>query len=472
MLQQIPVVSWSLGWLLAGILSLPAPAADRPNFLIFIADDMAWDDCGAYGHPSIRTPHLDRLAAEGMRFDRAYLACSSCSPSRCSTLTGRYPHATGAGELHLPLPAEQTLFTQPLRSAGYWTAAVGKWHLGNAVVDQVDVRVDSPPERMGEAWVKALRERPRGQPFMMWAAHSDPHRAYQSGTIDEPHTRQMVRVPSYLPDTPEVRDDLAAYYDEITRFDQHIGQVLAELEQQQVLDQTLVLVMTDNGRPFPHCKTRVHVPGVRTPFIICWPQRVPAGAVTESLVSSIDIAPTFLQLAGLEPLPSFQGVSFAEVLSNPRATVRPFAFAEHNWHDYRAFERAVHTPQLCYVRNWLPEVPGTPPADAVNSPTFRAMRSLEARGELTAAQRECLVVPRATEFLFDVAADPECVHNLAGDPDRAAELDRLRQALAEWQQSTADSFPGSEQLTPDGFDRQTGARLIKAAHPKLSKDRK
>lgn len=146
---------------------------DRPNFVIFVADDMAWDDCGAYGNAAIRTPNIDRLAAEGMRFDRAYLTCSSCSPSRCSILTGRYPHSTGAGELHLPLPKTQTMLTKPLMDAGYWTAAVGKWHLGQAVEEQVQYRQGSRPGAMGNAWVKALKERPAGQPFFLWAAHSD-----------------------------------------------------------------------------------------------------------------------------------------------------------------------------------------------------------------------------------------------------------------------------------------------------------
>jgi N-sulfoglucosamine sulfohydrolase len=453
------------------LMGFYASAEERPNFVVFIADDMGWDDCGAYGHPHIRTPNMDRLAAEGLRFDRAYLTCSSCSPSRCSILTGRYPHATGASELHLPLPAEQVLLTQPLREAGYWTAAIGKWHLGNAVVDQVDLRVDSTPEKMGQAWLKAIRERPRDQPFMLWAAHSDPHRPYPGGAAEPPHTRQQVRVPQFLPDTPEVRADLALYYDEITRFDEHVGLVLAELQNQGVLDHTLVLVMTDNGRPFPHCKTRVHVPGVRTPFLARWPEKIAAGGVTESLVSALDIAPTILQLAGLNPPASFQGVSFAKILSDPKASVREYAFAEHNWHDYRAFERAVHTPQLCYIRNWLPDIPGTPPADAVKSPTFLAMQSLEARGQLTAAQRECFVAPRPGEFLFDVVADPECVHNLAADPQRASELSRLRQALEQWQTETGDHFPGESQLTPDGFDRQSGERIIKAAHPALQRDR-
>ena len=376
--------------LFAAALSLPiatsfTTADDRPNFVIFVADDMAWEDCGAYGHPSIRTPNMDRLAKEGLRFDRAYLTCSSCSPSRCSIMTGRYPHSTGASELHLPLPAEQTMMTRPLKDAGYWTAAVGKWHLGEAVADQVDYRQASSPEQMGEAWLKAVRERPRDKPFFLWAAHSDPHRPYQLGAVDPPHSRDHVVVPPFLPDTPKVRDDLALYYDEISRFDQHIGQVLDELDQQGVADSTFVLVISDNGRPFPHCKTRVSVPGVRTPFIIRYPKGVRSpGSEVKQTVSTVDIAPTVLTLAGLKPLSSFQGISFQPLLAGARIRLRPYAFAEHNWHDYRAFERAVHDTQFCYIRNWLPQTPGTPPADAVGSPTYQVMQQMRDAGTLQA----------------------------------------------------------------------------------------
>ena len=299
-------------------------------------------------------------------------------------LTGRYPHATGAGELHLPLPAEARLVTTPLRQAGYWTAAVGKWHLGEAAADQVDYRKSSRPGRMGQAWVQALRDRPAEKPFFLWAAHSDPHRGYQPGTIDPPHTRDDVVVPPFLPDTPEVRDDLALYYDEVSRFDQHIGLVLDELDRQGVADNTLVLVLSDNGRPFPHCKTRVHVPGVRTPFVVRWPAKVRAGLTSKRVVSTVDIAPTLLDLAGVESPASFQGTSLSKLLNDPTAEVRPYAFAEHNWHDYRAFERAVHGERFSYVRNWLPNTPGTPPADAVRSPTY-LVDAEAAQGGSTAA---------------------------------------------------------------------------------------
>lgn len=448
---------------------LLARADEPPNFVIFVADDMAWEDCGAYGHPTIRTPNIDALATDGMRFDRAYLTCSSCSPSRCSILTGRYPHSTGAGELHLPLPAEQTMFTKPLMQAGYWTAAVGKWHLGEAVANQVDYRRPARPEAMGDAWLKALRARPNSKPFFLWAAHSDPHRGYKAGAVDPPHEPADVVVPPYLPDTAEVRQDLALYYDEVSRFDEHIGMVLAELDQQQVADNTLVLVISDNGRPFPFCKTRVHVPGARTPFVIRWPNGVRAGMVSKQVVSTVDIAPTILQLAGLASFDRFQGRSFAPILAGGRIRTREFAFAEHNWHDYRAFERAVHSRRYCYVRNWLPQTPGTPPADAVNSITYKAMQQLQAAGKLNQAQSECFQVPRPTEFLFDVESDPDCLVNLVDDSSQRSVLERMRTALGQWQQETDDRFPGVEALTPDGFDRETGKRLIQAAHPSLVK---
>ena len=443
---------------------------ERPNFIIFVADDMAWEDSGAYGHPSIRTPSIDRLATEGVRFDRAYLTCSSCSPSRCSIMTGRYPHSTGAAELHLPLPADQIMMTKPLMEAGYWTAAVGKWHLGDAVVEQVDYQKTSSPEAMGDAWITALRQRPSDQPFFLWAAHSDPHRSYKPGAVDPPHTREDVIVPPFFPDTPEVREDLALYYDEVSRFDQHIGEVLDELDQQGVAENTFVLVISDNGRPFPHCKTHVTIPGVRTPFVVRYPKGVRnPGTAVKQTISTVDIAPTVLALAGLDPLSSFQGRSFAPVLAGARIRVRPYAFAEHNWHDYRAFERAVHDTHYCYVRNWLPETPGTPPADAVRSPTYEVMKRMHADGTLKPNQQSCFETPRPEESLFDAQADPNCLNNLAGDPKYAVALHRMRMALDEWQQQTDDVFPGEEHLTPDGFDRVTGVRIIKGSHPSQQK---
>jgi len=290
--------------------TLPIFAADpRPNIILFIADDQAWNDCGAYGHPHIRTPNQDRLAREGMRFDAAFLTCSSCSPSRSSIITGRYPHNTGAHQLHLPLPKEQITFVELLKKSGYWTAQAGKWHLGNFVKDRFDQLNEGGGPSGCENWIPALRSRPKDKPFFLWLASFDPHRPYSPNTIPRPHKPEDVIVPPYLPDVPETRHDLAMYYDEITRMDGYMGQVLDELDKEGLADNTLVLFLSDNGRPFPRCKTTIYDSGIKTPFIVRWPGHIKPGSSCPNLVSSIDIAPTFLAAANLTPRPPVQGRS-------------------------------------------------------------------------------------------------------------------------------------------------------------------
>jgi N-sulfoglucosamine sulfohydrolase len=456
----LPLLALGAAALLAPIPARAAEPAARPNILVFVADDMAWDDSGAYGHPTIRTPTIDRLARDGLRFDRAFLTCSSCSPSRSSILTGRYPHSTGAEQLHWPLPADQVLVSKLLQQAGYYTAAIGKWHLGERVRDQFDLTKPGVGQMLA-----TLRDRPRDKPFFFWFAFTDPHRPYRPGAIPQPYRPEEVVVPPYLPDVPETRRDLALYYDAITRLDGVMGEVLAELDRQGAARDTLVLFLSDNGRPFPRCKTTVYDSGVRTPLIVRWPGRVRPGGTCGRLVSAVDIAPTIAAVAGLpagypaQPgRPSFQGKSFAALLTNPAGpAVRDYAFAEHNWHDYDAHERGVRSERFNYVRNSYPELPGTPPADAVSGITFQAMRKLRDAGRLTPAQRSVFVKPRPAEELYDVDADPHELTNLAGDPKYADVLKSMRSALDGWIKETHDGLPAER--TPDGFDRETGKPL-------------
>ncbi|MFZ5830898.1 MAG: sulfatase [Planctomycetota bacterium] len=434
-----------------------AGKAAPPNLMVIIADDLGWDDTGAYGHPHIRTPNIDRLAKDGLRFDNAFLTCSSCSPSRSSIMTGRYPHATGAAELHQPLPESQVLFTTPLRKTGYYAAAAGKWHLGPAVVSQFDLVREGGGDGGYEHWLPVLRERPKDKPFFFWFAANDPHRGYRPGALSPPHEKSDVVVPPYLPDNDITRRDLALYYDEIGRLDQNVGQVIEELERQGIAENTLVLFMSDNGRPFPRCKTTLYDSGIKTPFIVRWPAVVKPGTVAKGLVSSVDIAPTFVQLAGAEPLESFQGESFAAILADPGSKGRERIFAEHNWHDYLAWKRGVRSDRYLYVFNGAPETAMTPPADAVSSITFQEMRRLRDAGQLPPEQMQCFTKPQPAEELYDLSTDPECFHNLAGDPSHAETLKAMRETLAGWQQRTGDAQPAS--LSPDTFDRETGDRL-------------
>lgn len=456
---------------LVGIIVATHPAAGvataAKNVVIMIADDLAWNDLGCYGHPRIKTPNIDRLAAGGMTFDNAFLTTSSCSPSRCSIMTGRFPHSTGAGELHLPLPADQVTFPKLLKAAGYYTAAAGKWHLGNLVTDHFSKIYGRGGASGSGDWVKAVSEIPEKKNFFLWLAASDPHRGWSRNAIPEPHQREDVVLPPFLPDTPEIRDDFTLYYDEVSRFDHYVGLVVEALGKRGLLESTLILVMSDNGRPFPRCKTTLYDSGIKTPFVASMPGTVPSGVRSESLVSAVDIAPTVLELAGIAAQDSFQGKSFVRVLHDPEATIQNYVHAEHNWHDYRARERSVRTKHFLYIANDFPGLPATPPADAVNSPTWASMRQLLSRGKLTADQFDCFVIPRPEEQLFDVISDPFQLKNLASIPAYQKRLQIMRGIHNAWTERTKDERPKNldEEVTRDGFDRVTGKKLIRRAHP-------
>ncbi|WP_315850010.1 sulfatase family protein [Rhodopirellula sallentina] len=452
-----------------------ASQSDRPNIVLMIADDMNWDDCGAYGHPAIRTPHIDQLASEGLLFRHAYLTTNSCSPSRASLITGRYPHNTGAEQLHWPIPSGVSTIAEQLGRVGYYTAAAGKWHMGDAVRDHFD-RIyeastagfvlpsgkDGEPAKMVakqpsgcEDWTRALDDRKRDQPFFLWLAALDPHREYTDGALEPPHRQSDVIVPPHLPDTPEVREDLRLYYDEIGRLDSYVGEVMAKLDEQNVADNTLVLFISDNGRPFPRDKTTLYDGGIRTPWIVRWPRHVRPGQSTHALVSAVDIASTFLEVVGgnADSLPN-DGVSFASVLKDPTVSHREFAFAEDHWHDYEDHARCVVDGRFKLIRNDYVDLPSTPSADAGRGLTWQEMLRLHKVGGLNEAQQACFRVPRAKWELYDLQRDPAELFNRADDPAYASVRSRLGDALHNWSDQTGDFLPSRR--TPDEFDRVTG----------------
>ena len=424
------------------VVSLPAfSQASRPNFVIIIGDDISWNDLGSYGNPTVKSPHIDQLAREGMKFTNVYLTASSCSPSRSSIISGRYPHNTGAAELHTPLTEGMVTLAGQLRKNGYYTAASGKWHLGPYAKTDFDLVVE---ENIGpggeEQWIPVLKNRPWNMPFFLWLAALDAHRQWQPDPEATPHDPATVALPPYLADAPDTRQDLASYYDEIQRFDRYVGMVRSELAAQGELENTLLIVMADNGRPFPRCKTRVYDSGMKTPFIIYWPKGLQkAGADSEALVSVIDIAPTFLELAGIAFPPSLQGISFVPVIKNSATKHRKYAFAEHNWHDFEAHERMVRDQRFLYVVNNRPDLPALGPADSNNSPTFTDLTILRKQGRLNAAQADVFMAPRPYPRYYEV-------------------LNQLREIMNRWIQETGDDVPVN--LTPSKYDPVTGKQIV------------
>ncbi|HSH19470.1 MAG TPA: sulfatase [Draconibacterium sp.] len=429
----------------------------RPNIILFIADDVSWNDLGCYGNLDVQTPNIDKLAAQGIRFDNFFLTASSCSPSRNSIITGRYPHNTGACELHTEPPLEMISFPEILKQNGYYTAQSGKFHMGKYAMRGFDVTSQGGKIGDGgeELWLETIQNRPMEKPFFMWFAALDAHRAWGPNIFSGTHDSTQITPPYYLANEQETKTDLARYYDEIARFDDYIGIITNELKKQDVLDNTLILIMADNGRPFPHSKTRVNDRGMKTPFIAFWP----AGIGTKmqecnSLVSAIDIAPTILELAGAKTPELVQGVSFSKLFVKTKKPFRNYVFAEHNWHDYEAHERMVRTKDYLFILNSRPQLTNLGPADAVGSPSYSDLLDLKEKGNISAEQSEIFLTPRPIEELYYNIEDPEQFNNLAFKGEYANKQNQLKKILVEWMKETGDDIP--MELTTDWYEKIPG----------------
>jgi arylsulfatase len=423
------------------------PAAEKPNFIFFIADDISQDDFGCYGHPTLKTPNTDKLAASGMRFDNAYLTISSCSPSRCSIVTGRYPHNTGAPELHTKLPKTQVRFPELLRQAGYYTVLSGKNHMvGSRDRGFVKITSGGGPGKE-EDWVEHVQKRPKDQPFFFWFASADAHRKWQKSEDAPEYKAEDVVVPPYMVDTKGTRKDLADYYHEVSRFDHFVGLVTEELKKQGVLDKTMIVVAADNGRPFPRCKARLYDSGIKTPWVVHYPKMIKKASVTKSLISAIDLSATCLELAGVDKPECIQGQSFAPILKNPKVVVRELVFAEQNWHVYRNHSRLVRFGDFAYIKNNFPNQPNLSYESDTKFPSGAELWKAHAAGKTKSEQHQVFANPCPAEELFDLSKDPHQLTNIADNPEYAKILKKARKQLAAWTEKTGDTIP--EKPTPN-----------------------
>ena len=454
----------------------PCLGAEKPNVIFFIVDDVSADDFGCYGNRAARTPHIDALAAGSLRFTRAYLTASSCSPSRSSIITGRYPHNLGPGaELHGPVAGHIPWLPHFLQKAGYYTALVGKNHMSREALppgsqdaaqpnpwNHTDKGVTPTNHSGGALWVQTLENRPKEKPFFFWFAAIDAHRGWDGDIEWDPalygpkHRPEDVHVPPFLADAPATRADLASHQNELTRFDYNVGQVVEALRKSGLLENTLIFLLADNGRPFPRSKTRLHDSGMKTALLAHWPAGIQAGSCS-SLVSSIDLAPTVLEAAGLPVSPSMQGVSLRPLFADRAASVRTHAFSEHNWHDYEAHGRAIRDSGHLYIRNARPNLAWLGPVDSIQSPSHKDLVTLRTQQQLNPAQSDLFLQPRPAEELYNTTTDPNQLHNLAADPAHAAARERLARTLDLWTEQTGDAVPDA--LRPDEYSRENGRAI-------------
>ena len=432
-----------------------AASASPPNILVLVADDAGWRDVGAYGNDVIRTPNVDRLAETGLTYERAFLTTPQCSPSRISMLTGKYPHATGAEDLHMPLPEHETILPTYLRrEAGYLTGIMRKRHLGAPGNEQFDW-YDPAENHDYSAFTEFLdRAQGQGRPFFLWVGFSDPHRPYADSIIDRPHDPARVRVPPYLADTPSTRADIAHYYDEIARMDQNVGGFVETLERRGLRDNTLIVFLSDNGAPFPRAKGTLYDAGIRTPLVVNWPGEVAPGTY-DGLTSVIDLAPTLLDVAGLSVPPDMQGRSIAATLDDRSVPGREVVFSERNWHDTDAHMRSLRTDRYKLITNGYPSRPFPIAADIGDSPAWFDLLRKKRAGTLTDAQARLFETPRPAVEVYDLRADEWELRNVAGTPEHDAAIDSLVRRLHRWREATGD-FPASRRTRADHTDRATG----------------
>jgi N-sulfoglucosamine sulfohydrolase len=420
---------------------LAAPAAAQagaalPNIVFLISDDHSWSDLGCYGNTAVHTPNLDRMAREGMRFNHCYVASPQCSPNRSAIFTGCTPHSTATSRLHTPMPEWEPTFLEPLKERGYFTGAFRKVHQGK----EFDRRWDFYADRTApfEKFFDAL---PANRPFWLQLGFTDPHRPYRPGAFTPPHDPKNVRVPPFLPDLPEVREDLAHYYDFTARMDAECGQLFEILRRRGLDRNTLVVFTGDNGMPFPRAKGSCYDPGIRVPALAWWPGRIAPGAVREELIAHVDLAPTWLDAAGIAAPAKMQGRSFLPLLTGGAYRPRAEVFSERNWHDNFDPIRAVRTGRYKLIFNAAPHFPYRPAWDIENSPSWAAMLRQSRRGGMRPEHAALFEPARPPLELYDLQNDPHEFNNLAGDPAHRDALDDLKRRLSGWMHGTRDYLP-------------------------------
>lgn len=407
------------------------PAATRPNIVI-----IHWHDLGThlpvYGY-DVSTPHADSLSAESVVFTRCFSTSPLCSPARGALWTGRYPHSNGLeGLTHRgwEYRQDERTLAMHLGAAGYTTALVGLQHEAR---DSETLGFDElvPCGRnnardvadAASAWLGRDRE---DAPFLLVCGMVEVHRDWPADRYP-PQSHESVRTPDYLPDNDSTREDLAAFGGAIAVADAGLGEILAAIERNSLVDDTVVIFTTDHGAPFPRAKSTLYDPGVRVAFMVRLPStlREAEPRLVSDLMSHVDVVPTLLELASIAVPENIQGMSLAGTWTHGAPTDRREVYLEKTYHaDYDPI-RAVRTESHKYIRNFEPRPLLDLPPDLEDSLTRRGMGDDH-------------LAPRPSEELYDLRTDPLERANLAADPEHAATLRELRERLTAFMVATGD----------------------------------
>lgn len=443
-----------LAAVVVAVLCLSAVPQERParrNVLFIVADDLGLD-LGCYGG-FVRTPNLDRLAQAGTRFTHAFATVSSCSASRAVMLTGLYTHSNGQyGHAHHPynfhtFPNVRSL-PKLLREAGYRTGVLGKLHVNPPSVYTFDVEnpvggVTGIAEQARKFFAEAGEK-----PFFLHVGFHEPHRAGKGfgnekapkGVPPQPYDPKDVKLPYFLPDIPEAREEIAEYAQAASRMDHGVGLLLEALREAKLVESTLVVFVSDNGIPFPGAKTTQYDSGLRLPLLVSSPEQKRRGGTSSAMANWADLAPTALDWAGVKAPAELPGRSVLPVLDEESPKGWDVVFGSHVFHETQMYYpmRTIRTRTHKLILNLAHPLEFPFASDLYASKTWQAVLSqgLKKMGSRTIEA----YVHRPREELYDLEKDPDELVNIAGEAGAAGILADLRGRLKEWQEKTKDPW--------------------------------
>lgn len=432
-------------------------AADPPrkNIVVLVADDLGLQ-VGCYGDAVVKTPNIDALAKNGTRFSHAFASVASCSASRGTMLSGLPTHQCGQighahAEHNIHSFARVQSLPKLLGQAGYRTAVLAKLHVQPKAVypwtEEIPAGGGRNPVAIANAARKFIQES-GDKPFYLHIGYTDPHRAAKGFANEKnyPNTPAVkydpkdVIVPYHLPDKPEVRAELAEYYQSISRLDHGVGLILKVLEETKNTDNTLVVFLSDNGIPFPGAKTTLYDAGVHLPLIVKSPAQKKRGVVCDAMASWTDLAPTLLDWAGVKPPKDMAGRSWLAVLDTDKAAGWDVVYGSHQFHEITMYYpmRMIRTRTHKYLLNLAHQLPYPSASDLYASPTWQGV--LKRNDTLLGQRNRQAYESRPREELYDLRDDPNELNNLANDPKSAEVLKDLRARLKTWQDLTRDPW--------------------------------
>jgi N-sulfoglucosamine sulfohydrolase len=441
-------------------------AAEQPNLVFIIADDCTFRDIGCYGGQA-KTPHIDKLATEGMQFFRCFQAAPMCSPTRHNIYTGIYPVKSGAYPNHTFAYDEVKSVVQHLNPLGYRVTQSGKTHIAPQKVFPFD-RLGNGNNPDMEAIDEMMAESAKSaKPFCLFACSNEPHSPWNKGDASV-YPPEKITLPLYIVDTPEVRASFSKYLAEITYYDSQVGEILSMLDKHKLSENTLVMVVSEQGNSFPFAKWTCYDSGLQSAMIVRWPGKVKAASKTDAMVEYVDVTPTFIDAAGGEPVDGLDGKSFLPVLKGETDSHKMHVYGIMTTRGIIAGSdayaiRSVRSERYKLILNLNHETKFTNACST--SREFVSMVEKAEAGDETAKRWVKAYQHRPAVELFDIQKDPLEMHNIADEATSVPIILELRAKLDAWMKDQGDEGVATELRAKE---RQHGGKKKKEKEKKKS----